>query len=74
MVRDYARDSIHEARIDCWAGEPPPLCLAESRSLAGVLRTVAGDYLCPVTATNGQVGGFLLTVIAPLLEVSRRVL
>jgi hypothetical protein len=61
------------ARIDVWGGERPPLILCESRSLAGVLRRVAQDYLCPMAATNGQVGGFLHTDIAPLVKGGRRV-
>lgn len=63
------------ARIDLWGGAPP-LILCESRSLAGVLRGIAGDYLCPIAATNGQVGGFLHTEVAPLIAgtESRRVL
>jgi hypothetical protein len=32
------------------------------------LRRIARDYLCPIAATNGQVGGFLHTTIGPLIE------
>lgn len=67
-VYRYVEDTLPLARIDLWDGEPPPLILCESRSLAGVLRRIAGDYLCPIAATNGQVGGFLHTEIAPLVE------
>jgi hypothetical protein len=72
-VYQYVEDTLPLARIDVWAGERPPLILCESRSLAGVLRTVAQDYLCPIAATNGQVGGFLHTDIAPLVKGRRRV-
>ncbi len=59
-VAEYVRSSVWAARIDCWAGEPPPLIICESRTFGGVLRRgLAGEYLCPVTSTNGQVGGFL---------------
>ena len=68
-VADYLAEAIERARIDCWDGHPAPLILCESRSLAGVLRALAGEYLCPIAATNGQVGGFLRTDIAPLIEV-----
>lgn len=68
-VADYVAEAIDRARIDCWDGHPAPLILCESRSLAGVLRELAGEYLCPIAATNGQVGGFLRTDVAPLLEV-----
>jgi hypothetical protein len=66
-VYQYVEDTLPFARTDMWGGEPPPLILCESRSLAGVLRPVAQDYLCPIAATNGQVGGFLHTEIAPLV-------
>jgi hypothetical protein len=72
-VYRYVEDALPLARIDVWGGERPPLILCESRSLAGVLRTVAQDYLCPIAATNGQVGGFLHTDIAPLVKGGRRV-
>jgi hypothetical protein len=65
-VADYLADSVDLARIDCWDGEDPPLIICESRTFGGVLgRTVAADYLCPVTPTNGQVGGFLHTNVVP---------
>jgi hypothetical protein len=35
-------------------------------------RTLARKYLCPVTATNGQVGGFLHTNVVPLLDGNER--
>jgi hypothetical protein len=76
-VYQYVDDMLPGARIDLWEGEPPPLIMCESRSLAGVLRDIAGDYLCPIAATNGQAGGFLHTTIGPLIEATgarRRVL
>jgi hypothetical protein len=75
-VYDYVEETLPLARIDLWDGAPPPLILCESRSLAGVLRRIAQDYLCPIAATNGQVGGFLHTEVAPLIAgaESRRVL
>ncbi len=73
-VLGYLDDTVALARIDVWAGAKAPLILCESRSLAGVLRRVAEDYLCPIASTNGQVGGFLHTDIAPLVKGGRRVL
>lgn len=67
-VYQYVEDTIPIARNDLWEGEPPPVILCESRSLAGVLRDMAGRYLCPIAATNGQAGGFLRTEVAPLVE------
>ena len=67
-VYQYVNDILPSARIDLWDANPPPLILCESRSLAGVLRNIAGDYLCPIAATNGQVGGFLRTEVGPLVE------
>ena len=48
--------------------------LTESRSLAGVLRSVAGEYRVRIAATNGQCGGFLRTGIAPELRPDDRVI
>jgi hypothetical protein len=67
-VLDYLEETIGRTRIDLWQGEPPPLILCESRSLAGVLRRIAENYLCPIAATNGQAGGFLRTDIGPLMS------
>ncbi len=67
-VYGYVEDILRAARIDLWNGEPPPLILCESRSLAGVLRDIAATYLCPIAATNGQAGGFLHTMVGPTLE------
>jgi hypothetical protein len=66
-VADFLADSIDAARITPWDDEPP-LIVCESRTFGGVLaRTIAAEYLCPVTATNGQVGGFLHTNVVPIL-------
>src|SRR5829696_4174208 len=75
-VYQYVENTLPSARIDLWGGEPAPLILCESRSLAGVLRGAAATYLCPIAATNGQAGGFLHTEVAPLIAESgaRRVL
>ena len=48
-------------RIDLWDGEEPPLIICESRATMGVLRDLAYEYLVPITATNGQSGGFIVT-------------
>ena len=63
---------LDAARIDPWKGNPP-LILTESRSLAGVLRDLCADYRCRIASTNGQVGGFLHTKVAPLLAPGARV-
>ncbi|MFZ0150885.1 MAG: hypothetical protein WAM72_21590, partial [Xanthobacteraceae bacterium] len=60
------------ARLDPWRGEPP-FIITESRSLAGVLRVMAREYRIRIAATNGQVGGFLHTDVAPKLYVGARV-
>jgi hypothetical protein len=73
-VYEYVLSSVEDARIDCWAGEPPPVILTESRSLSGVLRRIAAEYLCPIAPTNGQVGGFLRTEVIPALHPGQRVL
>jgi hypothetical protein len=73
-VIDYLIDSIPLARIDVWAGEEPPLFICESRASMGVLRSPVYEYLTPITATNGQCGGFIVTDIVPRLRNNRRVL
>jgi hypothetical protein len=45
----------------------------ESRSLGGVLRAMTGEYRCSIAATNGQVGGFLHTEAASILQRNDRV-
>lgn len=73
-VAEYLAETVDLARIDLWAGKPPPLILCESRTFGGVLkRTVSPEYLVPVAPTNGQVGGFLHTDVAPLLNGNERV-
>jgi hypothetical protein len=59
--------------LDPWRGNAP-LHLTESRSLAGVLRHIVRDYHARITSTNGQVGGFLRTDVAPLLSPGATVL
>src|SRR4029453_18457940 len=72
-VGEYLADAVHEAPTNCWGNPPPPLIICESRTFGGVLaRTIAPEYLCPVTATNGQVGGFLHTNVVPLLRDAER--
>jgi hypothetical protein len=73
-VVDYLIDTVDSAHIDLWAGDEPPLIICESRATMGVLRNLAYQYLVPITATNGQCGGFIVTDIAPLLRDTRRVL
>lgn len=77
-VAEAVEAMLHGARLNPWVGsdwgDTPPLILCESRSLAGVLRNTAYGYGCAIAATNGQVGGFLRTDIAPALEDERPVL
>ena len=40
-VADFVKETVDRARIDVWDGNPPPMILAESRSLTGVLRDLA---------------------------------
>jgi hypothetical protein len=61
-----AQATAGSARLDPWDGSAP-LILTESRSLSGVLRNLAVEYAVKIAATNGQVGGFLYTDIAPVL-------
>jgi hypothetical protein len=67
-VDDLVDDALTAGRLDLWNGNSPPLILTESRSLKGVLESLAFEYLAPIGATNGQTGGFLHTDVIPLLE------
>jgi hypothetical protein len=71
-VYEYALEATDRARIDCWGGKLPPLIICESRATKGVLERIAGHYLCPIVATGGQCGGFIVTDIVPLLEDNDR--
>lgn len=66
-VAAYVKAEVNHASLDRWDGEAAPLILCESRSLAGVLLELAAQRACPIAATNGQAGGFLVTQVAPLL-------
>ncbi len=72
-IRGGLRDVLDQIDLDPWDGQPP-LIITESRSLAGALDSLAQTYRCTITATNGQVGGFLHTEVVPLLWPGRRVL
>lgn len=71
-VHEYASRAVEHARLDCWGGEEPPLITCESKATAGVLERLARRYLCPITGTGGQCGGFLVTEVAPLLIGNER--
>jgi hypothetical protein len=71
-VAESLIEHARTARIHCWGAEPAPLVICESRSLVGVLRPLAFEYLCPITATNGQAGGFIVTDIVPVLNGNDR--
>jgi hypothetical protein len=65
--------ALEYVRLDPWQGDQP-FILTESRSLAGVLRSIAYQYAVPLAATNGQVGGFLHTSVGPALAEGQRIL
>jgi hypothetical protein len=73
-VADYVLDAVDYASIDRWAGEPAPLILCESRSLAGTLYDTAARYAAPIASTNGHARGFLITQVAPMMQAGQRVL
>jgi hypothetical protein len=72
-VNAWATTMVEHVRLDPWKG-PAPMVLTESRSLAGVLDRLARQYLVKLSATNGQVGGFLHTDVGPQLSPGDRVL
>jgi hypothetical protein len=59
--------TLPHIKLDPWRGQAP-MILTESRSLAGVLRGIVQEYRARIASTNGQVGGFLRTDIAPQLR------
>jgi hypothetical protein len=73
-VADYVIDAATHAAIDRWDGQAAPLILCESRSLAGTLEGLASRYGCPIASTNGQTRRFLISKVAPTLDVKQRVL
>jgi hypothetical protein len=72
-ITQWATTSVDYVRLDPWQGRAP-LVLTESRSLSGALNRIAEQYAIKLAATNGQVGGFLRTDIAPVLSPGDRVL
>jgi hypothetical protein len=67
-ILDGVIDLLPAIHLDPWDGRPS-MVLTESRSLAGVIRVLVHDeFRAHIAATNGQVGGFLHTEVAPALE------
>jgi hypothetical protein len=72
-ITEGVLDRLPYIKLDPWHGDVP-LILTESRSLAGCLYSVASEYGILIAPTNGQVGGFLHTDIAPTLHAESCVL
>lgn len=71
-VTEWATTMVEHVGLDPWEGRAP-MVLTESRSLSGVLGKLARQYSVKLAATNGQVGGFLHTDLAPQLSPGDRV-
>lgn len=67
-VADWVDEAIDEARLSPWDGQPRPVIVCESRGVRAAVRSLARRYAVPVTSTNGQAGGFLVTDVAPMCE------
>lgn len=67
-------DPEKDPRVSWWRPSTPPIIICESRSLSGVLDTLAYEFQCAIAATNGQAGGFLHTDLIPMLTENQRVL
>ncbi len=67
-------ERLDGVRLNPWGAQYPPMILTESRSLAGVLRRIAFEYLVPIAPTNGQVHGFLRTTVGKALQAGREIL
>jgi hypothetical protein len=72
-IKQGVSSKLPYINLDPWRGKAP-MHLTESRSLAGVLRHIIVEYRARISATNGQCGGHLRTVIAPMLRPSDRVI
>jgi hypothetical protein len=72
-IKEGLLDYLPVIHLDPWDGRPP-MILTESRSLAGVLRSLCREYRVRIASTNGQCGGFLHTVILPALKPKNQVL
>ena len=72
-ILDGVLATLPHITLDPWRAQAP-LILTESRSLAGVLRAIAREHRARIASTNGQVGGFLRTDVAPLLWPNATVL
>jgi len=72
-IRQGVLATLPHIKLDPWC-DRAPFILTESRSLAGVLRSIVSEYRARITSINGQCGGFLRTDIAPLLRPHDRVL
>jgi hypothetical protein len=72
-VKDGVFAQLPHIKLDPWDGRAP-FILTESRSLAGVLRSIVIEYRARISATNGQCGGHLRTEIAPRLQPGDRVI
>ncbi|MGH9690775.1 MAG: hypothetical protein ACRD4C_06780 [Candidatus Acidiferrales bacterium] len=72
-IADWMIQVSGQARLDPWNGAAP-VVITESRSLAGVLRPLAQQYLVTTISTCGQCGGFLHTVVARNVTPEQQVL
>jgi hypothetical protein len=72
-IKDWLLEVLPAARLEAWGGEAP-LIITESRSLAGVLRSLCREYCVRIAPTNGQCTGFLHNRIAPMLRSFHRIL
>lgn len=66
-IAEWMAEAVDRARIDPWPEGAGPVIICESRGVRAALRATAWDYRALITSTNGQVGGFLRTDVAPLL-------
>jgi hypothetical protein len=72
-VKAGVLSKLPHINLDPWRGRAP-MIITESRSLAGTLRNVVGEYRARIASTNGQCGGFLHTDIVPAMQPGDRVL
>lgn len=68
-VLEGLRRKVGDIDLDPWISVPRPMIIVEARTAGGVLgRTIAPHYHVPLISLGGQVHGFLMTEVLPLVQ------
>lgn len=66
-IAEWMAEAVDRARIEPWPEGARPAIICEPCGVRAALRSTTWHYRAAITSTNGQVGGFLRTDVAPLL-------